>query len=150
FENFVNMRAQLPGIRIDDGKFLLDTEGERVIFGAHSMWRQQSPNKHALSLRANCSRGRCARAGITDAGYNVLSKNVHDHLVKTGDPGSERTTFFEFLHFALAIGRTHHQCVIVDTVGLPIKTPERPGQFWPGLSSFAPSHVFPFSRLNSS
>jgi hypothetical protein len=43
------MRAQLPGLRIDDGKFFLDTEGEHVIFGAHSMWRQQSPNKHALS-----------------------------------------------------------------------------------------------------
>ena len=40
FENFVNVRAQFPGLGIDDGKFLLDTQGEDVIFGAHLMWRQ--------------------------------------------------------------------------------------------------------------
>ena len=54
-------------------------------------------------------------------------KNVHDHLVKPGDSGSERTIFFEFLYSTFGIGRTHHQSVIVGLVRLPIKTPERPG-----------------------
>jgi len=35
FENFVNVRAQFPRRRIDNGKFFLDTEGENMIFGAH-------------------------------------------------------------------------------------------------------------------
>jgi hypothetical protein len=39
----VNVRAQLPRLGIDDGKFLLDAEGKDVIFGTHLV-QQQCPN----------------------------------------------------------------------------------------------------------
>ena len=34
-QNFVNVRAQLARLGIDDGKFFLDAEGEDMIFDAH-------------------------------------------------------------------------------------------------------------------
>jgi len=37
FQNFVNVRAQLARLRIDDGEFFLDAEGENMIFGG-SFW----------------------------------------------------------------------------------------------------------------
>src|SRR5882757_4937753 len=35
FENFVNVRAQFPRRGINNRKFLLDAEGENMIFDAH-------------------------------------------------------------------------------------------------------------------
>ena len=53
-------------------------------------------------------------------------EDVNHDFVKPGDTGSKRSIFFEFLHFAIAIGGTYDQRVIVDFVRLPIKTPKRP------------------------
>src|SRR5438270_5943367 len=36
FEDFLNVRAQLARLRIDDGEFLFDAEGECVIRGGHA------------------------------------------------------------------------------------------------------------------
>src|SRR5207248_10086086 len=95
--------------------------------------RNQPPR--GFSRRA----GRPASAGFVDSSTTarddreLLTKNVHNDFVKPGDSGSKRSIFFELLHLALTIRGTHDKGIIVDLVGLPIKTPERPAQFCSGI-----------------
>ena len=46
-QNFMNVRAQLARLGIDDGEFFLDAEGEDMICGAHG-------NKNSVLITARC------------------------------------------------------------------------------------------------
>ena len=51
FENFLNVRPQLARLRIDDREFLLDAEGEGVVFGAHDGYRIPSKTTAVIPSR---------------------------------------------------------------------------------------------------
>src|SRR5437870_9370296 len=49
-EDFLNVRAQLAGLRVDNREFLFDTESKRVLFCAHG-GAQLCLKNHGLSSR---------------------------------------------------------------------------------------------------
>src|SRR5438552_19012728 len=107
-KNFVNVRARLRRLRINNGELFLDPKSEGVIFRAHQI---QSVTASSAEIRRLSRRARSL-------------ENMNQYLVETGNTGSEHAIFLEFLDFTFAVGRPHNQRVITALIRLPIMTPE--------------------------
>src|SRR5438105_3082837 len=107
-ENFLNVRAQLPGLRINNGKLFLDPKSEDVIFRGHQF------NPATASSAEICRLSRSARS----------LEDMEQYLVETGNARSKRAIFLELLDFTFAIGRAHDQRVITAFIRPPNMTPQ--------------------------
>src|SRR5438132_1796125 len=77
FENFVNVRAQLPRLGIDNGKFLLDAQGEDVIFETHEQSQCCAKNR-TLSSRGSARILRAVSEILSDASPRMPQQPKED------------------------------------------------------------------------